>query len=166
MSAGSAQGRATLVIVCGLPGTGKTSHAKAVEQELCAVRLCADEWMDAVGINLWDSTAREKIERLQWDVAQRILGVGGSVVIEWGTWQRSERDALRTAARRLGAAVELHFLDAPIEVLFERIRRRNMETPPITLEDLRRWDGFFERPSPEEMELFDPPQLPPPELQT
>ena len=83
--------------------------------------------MDAVGISLWDNEARQRIESLQWNVAQKILSLGRSVVIEWGTWARSERDILRTGARKLGAAVELHFLDAPVEVLFDRIRRRKAD---------------------------------------
>jgi hypothetical protein len=32
-----------------------------------------------------------------------------------------------------------------------------METPPITLADMQAWAAKFERPSPEEMALFDRP---------
>jgi len=148
-----------LIIVCGLPGSGKTSHAKQVEQNLRGVRFCPDEWMEAVGISLWDNEARQRIERLQWNVAQKILSLGRSVVIEWGTWARSERDILRTGARKLGAAAELHFLDAPVDVLFDRIRRRKTETPAITFDDIQSWAEMFERPSSEEMALFDPSSL-------
>jgi predicted kinase len=146
---------ARLIIVCGLPGSGKTTHAKQVEQELRAVRFCPDEWMDALGIGLWDGESRERIEKLQWKLAQEILVLGQNVVIEWGTWGRSERGALRCGARALRAAVELHLIDAPVEVLFERIRRRNRESPPITFEDVVKWSENFEWPSAEEMALFD-----------
>jgi predicted kinase/GNAT superfamily N-acetyltransferase len=149
--------RPRLIIVCGLPGSGKTSHAKQVEQALHGVRFCPDEWIEAIGGSLWDSEARQRIEKLQWNIAQRILSLGRSVVIEWGTWTRSERDVLRTTARQLGAAVELHFLDAPVEVLFDRIRHRKAETPAITLDDIRRWVQMFERPSSEEIAVFDAP---------
>src|SRR6266849_140633 len=152
---GERQSGPRLIIVCGLPGSGKTTHAKRIEQRLRAVRFCPDEWMDALGIGLWDGESRERIEKLQWKLAQEILALGHNVVIEWGTWGRSERDALRCGARALGAAVELHFIDAPVEVLFDRIRRRNRESPPITLEDVMKWDEAFERPSLEEMALFD-----------
>ncbi len=135
-----------LVIVCGLPGSGKTYHAKQVEHKWGAVRFCADEWMDALGINLWDSKARQRVENLQWSLARKILSLDRSVVIEWGTWTRSERDALRTEARALGAGVELHFLDAPVQVLYDRICRRKMETPAITFEDVQKWAQLFERP--------------------
>ena len=151
------ENRPRLIIVCGLPGSGKTTHAKQVEPNLHAVRFCADEWMSPIGINLWDSEARQRIEKLQWNIARQILSLGRNVVIEWGTWGRSERDVLRTEGRKLGAAVELHFLDAPVDVLFERIRRRNMETPAITLDDVQSWSQMFERPTSEEMALFDPP---------
>jgi predicted kinase len=147
-----------LVIVCGLPGAGKTTHAVQVEQNLPAARFCADEWMDALGINLWNSEARQRIEQLQWNVAQQILSLGGNVVIEWGTWTRSERDALRIGARKLGAAVELHFLDAPPDVLFDRIRRRGAEMPPIAIDDIQNWVKLFERPSSDEVALFDEPR--------
>jgi len=149
--------RPRLIIVCGLPGSGKTTHAKQIEQNLHAVRFCADEWMSVIGISLWASDARQRIENLQWNSAQKMLRLGCNVVIEWGTWGRSERDVLRTEARKLGAAVELHFLDAPVEVLFERIRNRDMEKPAITFEDLQRWSQAFEKPTSEEMALFDPP---------
>ena len=149
--------RPRLIVVCGLPGSGKTSHARKIAQSLGAVRFCSDEWMDAIGINLWNSEVRQRIENLQWNMARQILSLRRNAVIEWGTWARSERDVLRVEARKLGAAVELHFLDAPVDVLFDRIRRRNTETPPITFGDIQKWARMFERPSSEEIALFDPP---------
>jgi predicted kinase len=72
----------------------------------------------------------------------------------WGT---GERDALRVRARDLGAAVELHYVSAPEEVLFERIRQRGLENPPIPRDVLSRWVKLFQAPTAEEMALFDPP---------
>ena len=146
-----------LIIVCGLPGSGKTTHARQLEHNLRAIRLCPDEWMITLGINLHDATARDRIEAVQWKLTQDLLTIGHTVIIEWGTWVRSERDALRVGARGLGASVELHFLDVPIDTLFERIQQRNRESPPIQRADLLLWGETFERPSSEEMALFDAP---------
>lgn len=144
-----------LIIVCGLPGSGKTTHAKKLQAGSGGVRFSPDEWMDALSIDIWDETSRDKIEKLQWQIGQEVLAEGGTVIIEWGTWGRSERDALRLRARELGAVVELHYLSASIDVLFERVQRRGLETPPIRREQLEQWAEIFQLPMVDEMELFD-----------
>src|SRR6266571_5979387 len=120
-----------LIIVCGLPGSGKTTLARVLENRLRAVLFSPDEWMDALSLDIYDEERRGKIEALQWKFAQELLALGLTVIIEWGTWGRSERDTLRLGARALGAAVELHYLSAPVDVLFDRIQRRGLEKPTI-----------------------------------
>ena len=144
-----------LIIVCGLPGSGKTTHAKLLEAQLNAIRFCPDEWMDALAIDLYDEEKRGKIEALQWQFGQDLLKLGLTIIIEWGTWGRSERDMLRQPAQALGAAVELHYLAVPVDVLFDRIQRRGMENPAIERSQLMRWAQIFQVPTPEEMALFD-----------
>jgi predicted kinase len=146
-----------LIIVCGLPGSGKTTLAKSLENSLRAIRFSPDDWMDALSLNLWEEEKRARIEALQWKLAQQLLALGLVVIIEWGTWGRSERDALRLGARALGAAVELHYLDAPADVLLDRLQRRGLEKPPIERETVTRWRNAFQAPTPEEMALFDQP---------
>jgi predicted kinase len=153
------EGGARLIILCGLPGSGKTTLGRALETRLRAVRFAPDEWMDALSLDYYDEDRRGKIEALQWKLSEKLLALGLTVIIEWGTWGRSERDRLRLGARALGAAVELHYLTAPVDVLFERIQRRGMENPSVERDALLRWLEIFQPPTPGEMALFDEPLL-------
>ncbi|MGA3202569.1 MAG: AAA family ATPase [Bryobacteraceae bacterium] len=146
-----------MIIVCGLPGSGKTTLASALESRIRAMRFSPDDWMDSLSLDLYDEERRARIEALQWKLAQELLALGLTVIIEWGTWARSERDALRLRARALGAAVELHYVSAPVDVLFDRIQRRDRENPPIERDAVSRWFQIFEAPTPEELALFDEP---------
>lgn len=150
-----------LIIVSGLPASGKTTLAQQLEHDLGAVRFSPDEWMADLKIDLFDGSTRAGIEQLQWRLAQRLLELGAIVIIEWGTWGRAERDALRDRAREIGAAVELRFLDAPLRVLWARVQDRDMERKlghrPLTLADLEKYEAIIERPDADELALFDSP---------
>jgi predicted kinase len=144
-----------LIIVCGLPGAGKTTMASSQATERNGIRLCADDWLDALDINLWDEQLRDRVERLQWDLAQDLLRLGNIVIIEWGTWGRDERKRLRNQARLLGARVELIFLDPPLDELWQRIERRGQEDPRISRTDLAEWDKIIQRPDEAELADYD-----------
>ncbi|RYG38121.1 ATP-binding protein [bacterium] len=148
-----AQGR--LIIVCGLPGSGKTTLATRLEQQLPAVRFCPDDWFESLQLNFWDEPLRARIEALQWQMARQLLSLGQTVIIEWGTWAREERDALRNGARELGAAVELRYMSEPIDVLVERVQRRGKGDPPLSRDHIVAFSERFEVPTAEEMSHYD-----------
>jgi predicted kinase len=143
-----------------LPGAGKTALARQLAEDRRAVRLTKDEWLWALGATPWDAPTREKVERELWRLAQDILRLDVSVVLDFGLWARSERDAMRAAARRLGVGVELHYLDVPTDELWRRIDARNAEPPwdraPIRRADLDEWRSLFQAPDAGELALFDP----------
>jgi predicted kinase len=150
---------ARLIVICGLPGSGKTTLAKQLAVEVPAVRLCPDEWKHDLGIDYYDEEGRIRVEARLWRLGQELLGLGQSVILENGFWAREERDALRSAGRALGVAVELHHLHAPVDELWRRLEARNQQalpgTAPIGREDLERWARQFEAPDAEELALYD-----------
>jgi predicted kinase len=148
-----------LILICGLPGSGKTTLAKQLAAKLRAVRLCPDEWKHDLGIDYYDEQRRVRLEARLWRLGQELLGLGQSVILENGFWAREERDELRLAARALGVPVELHSLDAPVDELWRRLEIRNeLAQPgaaPINREDLQRWARQFEAPDAAELARFD-----------
>lgn len=148
----------TLTIVCGLPGSGKTTAADRIVEATGAARLSPDDWMTRTGSSLWEEGLRDRIEHLQWQIGQELLQENVDVVIEWGTWGREERDRLRDGARALGARVELLVLDAPDQELWRRITARGAEDPPISPEQIASYRAAFQAPTPDELALFDAPQ--------
>ena len=152
---------ARLILTCGLPGAGKTALARQLAADRSAVCLTKDEWLLALGSSPWDEPTREKVEHELWQLAQEILRLGMSVVLDFGLWARIERDELRSAARGLGVGVELHYLDVPADELWRRIHARNSAPPwdsyPIRRADLDGWLRVFQAPDADELALFDPP---------
>lgn len=144
-----------LIMVCGLPGAGKTTMARSLAVERNGVRLCPDDWLEALDVSLWDTVQRDRVERLQWQVACDLLRAGTVVIIEWGTWSRQERDRLRVEARTLGAQVELVFLDPSLDELWRRVQERGQLDPPITRSDLEDWDRAYKRPDDDELAEYD-----------
>jgi predicted kinase len=147
-----------LIILCGLAGAGKTTLAKQLEAA-GAVRMCPDEWLVALGFDIYDPDARVAVEKLQWELTQTLVLRGVTVVDECGVWQRWERDLRRTWARAHGIPVELRFLDAPVDVLTARVAERNRTLPQgaprIDPALVALWDARIERPDAEELALFD-----------
>lgn len=155
---------ATLILICGLPGSGKTALARRLEQERGALRLTPDEWIArlfgaAPSSSVLDA-ARDPVEAVQWEVAARSLTLGLDVILDFGFWSRSEREQFRSRAAALGAGSEVHFLEAPRAVLSARLEARNAERPAGTFQvsqaQLAQWWVLFEPPDPDELQPREP----------
>lgn len=122
--------KSILHLICGLPGSGKTTLAKSIAASNGAIRLCPDEWIKDIWNEKYETEGnqfRDQIEQLQWKIGKEILRNSIDVIIEWGTWGRNEREKLRDEAKAVGAKVKFYYLEVPREILKERILKRNQE---------------------------------------
>lgn len=149
----------TLHLLCGLPGSGKTTRAKELEAAGRGVLLNADQWVCDLYPDDAEAAARDHrkglVEKVQWELVERLLTGGISVILDWGVWVRAERDRYRDRARDLGADVKTIFLDVPLETLHERVAARNHNLPAgtfhISAEELDEWAAVFEPPAGDEL---------------
>jgi predicted kinase len=152
---------ATLFLICGLPGAGKTTLAKQTEHARSALRLSPDEWIASLLADASDTEEldrlRSPVESVQWAVAKRVLALGVDVVLEWGFWSRDERMYHRSQAEALGARVELRYLEVGRDELWVRLAKRNANLLPrtffVTEEQLDLWRSWFEPPSAAELDM-------------
>jgi predicted kinase len=150
-----------LVLVCGLPGAGKTVVAERLAAERGAAWLSPDLWMQRLGFDPHDDTARLKVEGLQQELAFTLLRLGLDVVLDNGFWTRQERDGIREAARAHGFETELCALDLPADELWRRVERRNgsgTATVHITRQQFESYLPWWQPPTPDELALYDPPR--------
>jgi predicted kinase len=145
-----------LVLLCGLPASGKTTLARDLADAYGAVRLNPDEWELALGIDPFDAEFQVKLEGQFSRLTERLLALGTSVILEWGFWAREERDEKRDLARSLGAAVELRYLDVPYDELLRRVADRHANAGlAITETHMEAYRGLFQPPTDDELALYD-----------
>jgi predicted kinase len=144
-----------LHLICGLPGSGKTTLAKQLERDLPALRLAPDEWMARIVCDGYDEAKRAAVEAVQWEIAARALTLGVDVILENGFWSRNERNDFRARAAALGAETRLHFMDVARDELLRRLAMRNAALPPNTFRvsaaQLDQWSKSFEPPTADEL---------------
>lgn len=145
---------ARLVMVCGLPGSGRTTTALRVARELPAIRLNTDEWLHNLGLPIQPETT-ERVESLQWQMAQSLLRIGTNVVLEFGADTAHERESRRHRASELGASVELRHLAVDPAVLVSRLSGR--PDAAAQLVRLSQSRARFEPPSNAELQSYANP---------
>lgn len=107
----------TLVVLCGLPASGKSTLARDLAGPLQAVILSNDK-IRTEGANPAHMT--------RWLLAEveRLLGDGRNVIADTCALRPFERTRLRDIGRRVGARCELVFVNTPWRVCCMRNAQR------------------------------------------
>jgi predicted kinase len=152
--------RAVMMLIVGLPGAGKTTLARRLEEERAALRFTPDEWMEPLFGVSEDGGRRWVLEsQLFWGMAARALTLGVDVVLDYGCWSETERDLFRNRAHEVGARADIVVLDPPVEVLWKRLEARNAALPAgtfhITRDELHEYNSKFHAPDAAELARWD-----------
>ncbi len=164
MAPGATRRMATLLLMVGLPGAGKTARATELAAAYAALLLSPDAWMIPLFGEPQAGRKRDVLEgRLIW-LALQALRLGTSVVLDFGFWARDERSALRWLAWSAGASSQVVYLPVDRATQLARIQRRQARAPEqafaVTQAEVDGWRARFEAPDIAELAGTDPPEPP------
>ncbi len=158
-------GPATVYLIVGLPGAGKTTYAKELETSAPALRLTPDEWQIALFGDENPPDKRDLVEGKLIQIGMRAAELGVDVVLDFGFWGKDERSALRWIAGTVGAQCEVVYLPIEHDEQRRRVTRRFLLTPEQTFRmtdvELHQWRAQFQAPDDDELQGSDIPRVPP-----
>ena len=123
---------ATLHVIFGPQGAGKSTYARDLARRLPAVAFAIDDWMGRLyGPDMpeplefdWMMERVDRCESQIWATAAGVIAAGTSVVLDLGLMRRSDRARVAEIAKAVELPIQFHFVDAPPDVRRERVLGR------------------------------------------
>lgn len=141
---------AVLIITHGLPGSGKTTFAQYVIEQMGAIRIRSDvERKRLHGLqafersrgDIYDAAATERTYTRLLELARSMLQAGYSVIVDAAFLNQPEREQFRQLAQTLSVPFAIASLDAGDAALRQRLDQRRhdaSEADVAVLEKLRK----------------------------
>ena len=124
---------ATIHLICGFMGFGKTTFSKELARELPAVCLTHDEFMvDLYGRNMPYAefhTHYHQVDTVLWKLAEQILNTGTDVIMDYGFWRKETRRQVQQKALKLTKNIIWHQLVCDTDIAKARVLKRTSENP-------------------------------------
>lgn len=121
--------KATIHLICGFMGFGKTTYAKKLALRNQAVRLTPDEWINRLYGRRPDNFEEkmQAVDDLIWNMTSEFIHSGRSVILDYGFWTKEEREKATQKALSLTEHVLWHQMECSMAVAKTRVLSRSDE---------------------------------------
>jgi predicted kinase len=159
----------TLIITCGLMGSGKTSLAMELAVALRAELIRSDiirlEYKDSPGEGAknpflkgpYSTAVTARVYKDMADQAEKLLQAGRTVILDAGFGKRAEREVMRKLAAKCNVRFSLLLCESPRELALSRLEKRRLEGKDVSDGRVELYDlqsESFELPLPDEHALI------------
>jgi predicted kinase len=116
---------AFLIVVLGLPGSGKTTFARAFAKELGAQHFNTDIIRDELGLRgRYSAADKRQVYREMEEQATHALQAGQAVIVDGTFYQPDLREPFQRLARQSGVALFWIVVQAPEAAISARLKRQ------------------------------------------
>ncbi|MDH5751047.1 MAG: ATP-binding protein [Deltaproteobacteria bacterium] len=120
-------------LICGSTGAGKTTYALKLAERQQAVRFTLDDWMKNL---FWMDCpepleyewALERVKRCEeriLSVCSEMAGMDVEIVLDFGFFEKAQRERVMQALDDMGIASRLHYLPVQAGERWKRVDMRN-----------------------------------------
>lgn len=153
-----------VILLCGKICSGKSTYAEKIIREEKAVLLSCDELMLALFDPLLGDkhdVISERTQQYLYKKSLDVIAAGANVLLDWGYWQKTRRDAARAFYREKGIPCEFHYIDISDADWQKNIAERNQavqegRSDAYFIDEglAAKFEGLFEQPAPDEMDVW------------
>jgi len=116
-----------LILILGLPATGKTTFAIALAEALGAVHLNSDKLRMEMGLEgQYDAASKKKVYRALLEQAETALQQGKEVIVDSTFYKRSIRRPYEELAQKTEVPIKWIRLVAPESTIRERMNAKRL----------------------------------------
>ncbi len=118
----------TVFLICGKICSGKSFYANRLRKEKKGVLLSVDEITLAIfggHIGEKHDEVCERVRKYLYEKSVEIAEIGCNVILDWGFWQKEDRDFARKFYESRSIPCEFHYIDISDKQWQENISERN-----------------------------------------
>ncbi len=153
-----------VILICGKICCGKSTYAEGLRKKNNAAVLSVDEIMLAIfGQHVGEKHDEycENLQKYLFDKSLELIETDTNVILDWGFWQKDERDYAKNFYKSHNIDCEFHYINVSDKIWQERLNKRNGEVEKGEIsayymdENLaKKFDSLFEVPAENEIDVW------------